>query len=85
MSRRIAALILGVVLAAPWTGVALAQNEQSPIPVGTKITTRNWQLYKDYLTDGYQALLSGKYHWKVPDQAVLEVGPTQSYPLPPSF
>ncbi len=85
MSRRLAGLILAVVLAASWTGAALAQKERSPLPIGTKITTRNWQLYKDYLTDGYQALLSGKYHWKVPDQAVLEVGPKQSYPLPPSF
>ncbi len=85
MTRRIVGLILTVALAGPWTGVALAQNAQSRIPLGTRITVQNWQQYKDYMSVGLQALLSGKYHWKVPDGAVLEVGPTQSYPLPPKF
>ncbi len=85
MTRTIARWIVLTMLVAATSGVALARNAQSPVPVGTKITLRNWQQYRDYLSIGYQALLGGKYHWKVPDEAMLEVGPTLSYPLPPKF
>src|SRR5712692_8852453 len=49
---------------------------QGDIPVGTKVTPANWQQYKNFLPLGMQKLFEGKYFWKMPDNAVLEVGPT---------
>lgn len=52
------------------------------IPVGTKITPQNWQKYKDYMPQGVQVILSGTTIWKLPSDAVMEVGPLIDYPLP---
>ncbi len=54
----------------------------STIPVGTKITPENWQKYKDYMPQGVQVILSGTTIWKLPSDAVMEVGPLIDYPLP---
>jgi hypothetical protein len=52
------------------------------IPVGTKITLQNWQQYKDFMPQGLQTILSGTSVWKLPADAVMEVGPLVDYPLP---
>ncbi|HKU28118.1 MAG TPA: hypothetical protein VJQ54_21800 [Candidatus Sulfotelmatobacter sp.] len=48
----------------------------SDLAIGTKITTQNWQQYKAFLPLGMQKLFAGIYFWKIPPDAVLEVGPT---------
>src|SRR5580704_2679740 len=52
------------------------------IPVGTKITLQNWQQYKDFMPQGLQTILSGTSVWKLPADAVMEVGPLVDCPLP---
>src|SRR5208283_1918779 len=47
---------------------------QGDLPMGTKITPANWQQYKNVLPLGMQKLFEGKYFWKIPDGAELEVG-----------
>jgi hypothetical protein len=48
---------------------------QGELPVGTTITTANWQQYKNFLPLGMQKLFEGRYYWKIPSDAALEVGP----------
>jgi len=52
-----------------------ASANQGDIPIGTKITTKNWEQYKAFLPLGMQKLFAGVYYWKIPPDAVLEVGP----------
>jgi hypothetical protein len=53
-----------------------ASANQGDIPIGTKITTKNWEQYKAFLPlGGMQKLFAGVYYWKIPPDAVLEVGP----------
>jgi hypothetical protein len=64
----------------------LKESEHQPdLPVGTKITTQNWQQYKGFLPLGMGELFSGKYFWKIPADAELEVGPTVHDFLPKSW
>jgi Protein of unknown function (DUF1329) len=48
---------------------------EGDIPIGTKITTKNWEQYKAFLPLGMQKLFAGIYYWKIPPEAVLEVAP----------
>ena len=43
---------------------------------GTIITKENWQQYREYMPEGMQALLEGKYFWKAPEDVRIEVGQT---------
>ena len=36
-------------------------EKQAPLPLGTVITTQNWQQYKDYMPLWMQILFSGEY------------------------
>src|SRR6516162_2183934 len=45
---------------------------QGDLPVGTKITTANWQQYKNFLPLGMQKLFEGKYFWKMPEGVELD-------------
>jgi len=58
---------------------------QTTIPPGTKITTQNWQQYKQFMPVGMIALFEGKYFWKMPGDVEMEVGPTINHPLPKAF
>jgi hypothetical protein len=60
-------------------------GDDDTIPVGTKITPSNWQKYKDYMPQGLQIVLSGTSVWKVPPDAVMEVGPLVDYRVPKSW
>ena len=60
---------------------ALAQT----IPPGTRITTQNWQAYRQFMSEGLQALFVGKYFWKMPADAEIQVGPTLVNPPPKTF
>jgi hypothetical protein len=78
--------IAAIFLAAIATGsLSNAAERQDPIPAGTAITTQNWQNYKQYMTEGMQALFAGRYFWKLPPDASIEVGQTKAYPLPQIF
>jgi hypothetical protein len=57
-------------------------EHQGDLPVGTTITTSNWQQYKQFLPLGMVDLFSGKYFWKMPQDAELEVGPAKHDFLP---
>ncbi len=62
-----------------------AVESQDPIPPGTVITPQNWQNYKQYMTEGMQALFAGRYFWKLPPDARMEVGEPKRHPLPQIF
>jgi hypothetical protein len=55
------------------------------IPVGTKITTANWQKYRKFMTISMQAFMSGKYFWKMAPDGYIEVGPTIPTELPTKY
>ena len=59
-----------------------ASGGEDAIAPGTRITNKNWQQYRRFMSAGMQALFSGKYSWKMPDAAVIVVGPTIPIPLP---
>jgi len=57
----------------------------TPIPPGTTITNQNWQQYRQYMSDGMQALFEGKYFWKMPSDVKIAVGPTVMNPPPRNY
>ena len=84
-------IFLGFVFLALAFGVSTARSDemplekQAPLPVGTVITTQNWQQYKDYMPGWMQVLFSGQYGYKLaPSQQIL-VGPTIPKPLPKAY
>ena len=64
---------------------AQASNPSSTIPVGTKITLQNWQQYQQFMPDGLAKLFAGSFSWKLPADAVIEIGPTANIPIPPTY
>jgi hypothetical protein len=58
---------------------------QAEVPIGTKITPANYTQYKGVLPLGMVKLFEGKYFWKIPQDAVLEVGPTVHDFLPKTW
>jgi len=58
---------------------------QAAIPAGTIINQTNWQQFKDYMPVGMQALWSGKYFWKIPEEGEIVVGQTVSIPTPKKY
>ena len=60
-------------------------EKQAQLPVGTVITTQNWQQYKDYMPLWMQMLFSGQYAYKLaPDQQIV-VGPPTKKELPKEY
>ena len=78
--KRLVIGLLGLCLMA-----SLAWAAEDTIPLGTKITPQNWEKYKDYMPEGMQTIFRGSTVWKVPSDAVMEVGPLVDYPLPKSW
>jgi hypothetical protein len=72
--------------AKPYAALADADSAATIAP-GTKITTANWQQYKQFLPIGLQLLYSGKFHWKVADSPdyAIEVAPTVPIPKPKKY
>ena len=59
-------------------------DSSATIPPGTKITTANWQQYRQFMPFWLQAAFSGNFHFKVgsePEYAI-DVEATHNYPLP---
>jgi hypothetical protein len=74
---------------APGFNGVISQNDgavsNATIAPGTSITTQNWSQYHQFMSDGMQALFAGKYFWKIPDDAVVNVGATSLDPPPRSY
>jgi len=67
---------------------ALADSDSAAtIPPGTKITSSNWQQYKQFMPIYMQSAYRGGYQYKVGPQAdyTVEVAPTVRYPMPAKF
>jgi len=62
-----------------------ASEKQGDLPVGTKITTSNWQQYKQFMPLGMIKLFEGQYQWKMPPDVELAVGPTHTSNLPKTW
>ena len=62
-----------------------APNQPNGIPAGTEITMRNWRQYRQFMPDGMAALFQGGYHWKMPADVEIRVGPTIIHPLPKPY
>jgi hypothetical protein len=67
------------------TKYASLAGPSETIPAGTKISLSNWEQYKRFMSFGLQTLFSGKYYWKIPPEAVLEVAPTVAIGLPKKY
>ena len=69
-----------------YAALASADSKGS-LPDGTRITSANWQQYKQFIPVGMQALFGGGYNWKIdatPDAAIV-VGPTIPTAQPKQF
>ncbi len=64
---------------------ATGNSSTQTIPPGTNITAQNWQQYEQFMPDGMIALFQGKYHWKMPADVSIEIGPTVVRPLPANY
>ena len=60
-------------------------EKQAPLPVGTVITTQNWQQYKDYMPLWMQILFAGQYAYKLAPNQQIVVGPTIPKSLPKAY
>ncbi|HKD66958.1 MAG TPA: DUF1329 domain-containing protein [Candidatus Binataceae bacterium] len=68
----------------PSNYTSMADPGESIAP-GTKITIGNWQQYQRFMSVGLRSIISQKYFWKVPADAVLEVSPTVKIGLPRKY
>jgi Protein of unknown function (DUF1329) len=71
--------------ASAYKSLADADSSQT-VPVGTQITTGNWQKYRQFMPMSMIAAYGGQYGWKVSNgpQATIVVGPTIPFKLPNS-
>ncbi len=65
--------------------IAATADQQGTISPGTRITTANWREYQQFMPMGMQQLFAGRFFWKMPKQAELNVGPTVIEPLPRTY
>ncbi|MBF6559090.1 MAG: DUF1329 domain-containing protein [Candidatus Binataceae bacterium] len=77
------AAIAGILI--PSSLLAQAAPSEDTIPVGTKITTQNWQQYKQFMPEGLADMFAGQFLWKLPADATIEIGPTVNVPEPPTY
>ena len=78
-------VVLGVVTFAAAPAAAQSTAAPGDLAAGAIITTRNWQAYRRFMSDGLAALFEGKGFWRMPVDARIEVGPTLSIPLPKKY
>jgi len=67
------------------TSTSATPSSEDQIPIGTKITSQNWQTYKSFMPEGMIALFEGRYAWKMPADVQMEVGPAIVRPLPKNY
>src|ERR1700693_2135360 len=63
----------------------MPMEKQAPLPIGTVITTQNWEQYKDYMPGWMQWLYSGEYGYKLLPNQSITVGPTIPKALPKKY
>src|ERR1700739_436800 len=71
-----------------WSSVSVAyavQYVRDTIPIDTKITMQNWQQYRQFMPDGMIALFEGKYFWKMPADAEMNIGATRAFAPTPGY
>jgi Protein of unknown function (DUF1329) len=83
-------LLFGLAIAGPARALAdypgeMPMEKQAPLPVGTVITTQNWEQYKDYMPLWMQWLFSGEYGFKLSPNQSITVGPTIPKALPKKY
>ncbi len=78
-------LVVAVVFLPCLARAAESEAMEQPIPEGTVITPQNWQQYKNYMTDGMQALFAGTYNFRFPSNFQMVVDRTHDYHPPQSF
>jgi Protein of unknown function (DUF1329) len=84
-------LLFGLAMALPTHALAqsypgeMPMEKQAPLPVGTVITTENWQQYKDYMPLCMQWIFSGEYGFKLAPNQNVTVGPTIPKVLPKKY
>ena len=78
-----AVFLAAIAFGAPTGGIAFGADDT--ISPGTKITMQNWAQYKQFMSDGMIKLFEGTYFWKMPEDVAINVGPTASVPLPPTY
>ncbi len=99
MFARLTGMIALSMLGMAWLSAARAQSisydpagyqsmvsglSADTIPVGTHITVHNWQQYKRFMPPGMQALFSGRYMWRFPDDPnfTITIGATRNISMP---
>src|SRR5260370_39009524 len=86
---RLAGVSAAQIIFDPAVYQALADvDSAAAIPAGTKITTANWQHYRQFMTIWMQAAYQGQYHWHVEagkSEDTVEVAPATHCPLPAKF
>jgi hypothetical protein len=78
------AVMLVVITAHPHPLVAGPASASTGTP-GAIITQRNWQRYRQSMSEGLVALFEGKHFWHLPADLQIEVGSTISIPLPKKY
>jgi hypothetical protein len=71
-----------LVFASPALG---ADDSQSMVLVGTKITMQNWRQYRRFMPDGMIALFEGNLAFKMPNDVEIDVGPDIHIRPPSTF
>jgi hypothetical protein len=74
--------ILGVLFFILHLATNAAASDTTGTPVNTTITLQNWEQYRQFMSEGLIALFAGTHFWHMPADLRIEVGPTQSLPLP---
>ena len=91
MRKVLVGVLLALAVSLNGAALALADSgevpleQQAPLPVGTVITTQNWQQYKDYMPGWMQVLFSGEYFYKLGPNQQIVVGPTIPKTLPKAY
>src|ERR1700747_3437663 len=91
MRQRLIGFLLVLVFSFTGAALALADSgevpleQQPPLPVGTVITTQNWQQYKDYMPLWMQILFNGEYSYKLAPGQQVVVGPPTVKSLPKEY
>jgi hypothetical protein len=62
-----------------------SSQNQTEIPIGTKISTQNWQQYQQFMPVGMVQMFKGTYGWKMPADVNMEVGPVHHGFLPKTW
>lgn len=89
MTRRFAHCLIFLFLAATCAAQETPAPKSIPDPAtiapGTRITVENWRQYRQFMSQGMQALFEGTHYWAIPKNAVIEVGPSATIPLPRKY